>query len=217
MRAFVGLGANLGDRAASLRGALAALRRLSGTRVTGVSSLYETDPVGFVDQPLFYNAAVELDTELGPGELLERMQEIEAAAGRRREGPRFGPRELDLDLLLYGDAVLTEGADRAPQAVRVLEGALEWAMGIRVLPERYRQRLRTTTAQESLNEEIRRRERVIRIFPNRDSIIRLLGALLLEIHEKWTTEPRYLDREEYTTWCAERAAHVPAGTVVAIR
>ena len=115
------------------------------------------------------------------------------------------------------DAVLTEGADRAPQAVRVLEGALEWAMGIRVLPERYRQRLRTTTAQESLNEEIRRRERVIRIFPNRDSIIRLLGALLLEIHEKWTTEPRYLDREEYTTWCAERAAHVPAGTVVAIR
>ncbi len=114
MRAFVGLGANLGDRAAALRGALAALRRLSGTRVTGVSSLYETEPVGFADQPLFYNAAVELDTELGPGELLERMQEIEAAAGRRREGPRFGPRELDLDLLLYGDAVLTEGELELP-------------------------------------------------------------------------------------------------------
>ncbi len=91
------------------------------------------------------------------------------------------------------DAVLTEWADRAPQAAKVLEGAFEATTAILVLPERYRQRLRTTNAQERLNEEIRRRERVIRIFPNRDSVIRLLGALLLEIHEKWKTGTRYLD------------------------
>jgi putative transposase len=94
------------------------------------------------------------------------------------------------------DAVLTAGADRAPQAVKVLEGALEAATAMLVWPERYRQRLRTTNAQERLHEEIRRRERVIRIFPNRDSVIRLLGALLLEIHEQGTTGTRYLDREE---------------------
>ena len=91
------------------------------------------------------------------------------------------------------DAVLTEWAARAPQAAKVLEGAFEAATAILVLPERYRQRLRTTNAQERLNEKIRRRERVIRIFPNRDSVIRLLGALLLEMHEKWTTGTRYLD------------------------
>ena len=112
------------------------------------------------------------------------------------------------------DAVLTEWADRAPQAAKVLEGAFEAATAILVLPERYRQRLRTTNAQERLNEEIRRRERVI---PNRDSEIRLLGALLLEIHEKWTTGTRYLDMEEYEAWSAERADTATTGTVVAMR
>src|SRR5579875_1960762 len=101
---------------------------------------------------------------------------------------------------------LHTGAARAPQAMKVLEGAFEAATAIRVLPERYRQRLRTTNAQERLNEEIRRRERVIRIFPNRDSVIRLVGALLMELHEKWTTGTRYLDMEEYAQWRAERAA-----------
>jgi len=115
------------------------------------------------------------------------------------------------------DAVLTEWAHRAPQAMKVLEGAFEAATAILVLPERYRQRLRTTNAQERLNEEIRRRERVIRIFPNRDSVIRLLGALLLEIHEKWTTGTRYLDMEEYEAWSAKRADTATTGTVVAMR
>ncbi len=104
-----------------------------------------------------------------------------------------------------------------PQAANVLEGALEVATAIRVLPDRYRQRLRTTNAQEPLNEEIRRRERVIWIFPNRDSVIRLLGALLLDIHEKWTTGTRYLDREKYDAWCAARADTALTGTVVAMR
>jgi len=115
------------------------------------------------------------------------------------------------------DAVLTEWAARAPQAIKVLEGAFEAATAILVLPERYRQRLRTTNAQERLNEEIRRRERVVRLCPNRDSVIRLLGALLLEVHEKWTTGTRYLDMEEYAAWCTERADSAPTGTVVAMR
>ena len=74
-----------------------------------------------------------------------------------------------------------------------------------VLPERYRKRLRTTNGMERLNEEIRRRERVIRIFPNRASVIRLLGALLMEIDERWTTGHRYLDIAEYEAWRQEQA------------
>jgi putative transposase len=98
----------------------------------------------------------------------------------------------------------------------VLEGAFEAAAAIAALSERHRQRLRTPNAQERHNWEIRRRERVIRIVPNRDAVIRLRGAWLLEIHEQGTTGTRYLDREEYAAWCAERAAH-GAGPVVAIR
>jgi len=86
-----------------------------------------------------------------------------------------------------------------------------------LLPERYGQRLRTTNAQERLNAEIRRRERVLRIFPNRDSVIRLLEALLLEIHERWTTGTCYLDREESEAWSAERTDSAPTRTVVAMR
>jgi putative transposase len=68
------------------------------------------------------------------------------------------------------------------------------------LPESYQRRLRTTNSLERLNEEIRRRERVIRIFPNRDSTIRLLGAVLMEQHEQWTTSHRYLDMIAYWQW-----------------
>jgi len=100
---------------------------------------------------------------------------------------------------------VTAWTDRAPKAVQVLETAFEAATAILGLPERYRQRLRTTNSQERVNEEIRRRERVICIFPNVASVIRLPGALLLEIHEKWTTGTRYLDMEEYELWRAERA------------
>lgn len=110
-------------------------------------------------------------------------------------------------------AVVAEWTTPAPKAVQVLETAFEAATAILVLPERYRQRLRTTNSQERLNEEIRRRERVIRIFPNPASVVRLLGALLLEIHEKWTTGTRYLDMEEYDVWHAERLAAAPGKVV----
>jgi 2-amino-4-hydroxy-6-hydroxymethyldihydropteridine diphosphokinase len=108
-RAYVGLGANLGDREATIRRAVALLGAEPGIEVVAVSSLRETDPVGYVDQPRFLNGALALDTELGAGELLELLLEIERALGReRRSGLRFGPRVIDLDLLLYGDEVLDQ-------------------------------------------------------------------------------------------------------------
>ena len=88
--------------------------------------------------------------------------------------------------------------DKAPKAMSILESGFD-ASAVLSLPEKYRKRLRTTNSIERLNEEIRRRERVIRIFPNRESVIRLLGALLMEQDEKWTTGKKYFDMEEYFT------------------
>lgn len=91
-------------------------------------------------------------------------------------------------------------AERAPKAVHVLEQGFDDATAVLALPAAYRQRLRTNNGVERLNEEIRRRERVIRIFPNRDSAIRLIGALLLELDEQWSTGHRYLDMQAYWHW-----------------
>lgn len=103
MRAFVALGSNLGDRWGHLRAALAGL-----PGVVGVSGVYETEPVGGpAGQPPYLNAVVELDTALLPGQLLEVGQALEAAAGRVR-AERWGPRTLDVDVLLVGDLVVDE-------------------------------------------------------------------------------------------------------------
>ena len=104
--AYIGLGANLGDREGSLNAALGKLRELGPVRA---SSFRETDPVGVTDQPRFVNAVAELKSELGARELLERLLEIERELGRdRSSGERWGPRTIDLDLLLYGDDVIDE-------------------------------------------------------------------------------------------------------------
>jgi putative transposase len=95
-------------------------------------------------------------------------------------------------------------AERAPKALSALEAGFDDATAVLALPEPYRRRLRTTNIVERLNEEIRRRERVIRIFPNRESAIRLLGALLLEQHAHWTTGHRYLDMTGYWQWRQEQ-------------
>jgi 2-amino-4-hydroxy-6-hydroxymethyldihydropteridine diphosphokinase len=113
-RAYVGLGTNLGDRAAMLRAALEQLRAEPGVEIVAVSSIRETDPVGVTDQPRFLNAAVALDTELSARELLERLLGIERRLGRTRDGPRFGPRGIDLDLLLYGDARIDQPGLEVP-------------------------------------------------------------------------------------------------------
>ncbi len=99
--AFVALGSNLGDRHAYLESALATLAALDGVEVQGASSVYETAPVGYTDQPYFLNAAAALHTTLPPEDLLLGLQRIEAHHQRQRQ-IHWGPRTLDLDLLLHG-------------------------------------------------------------------------------------------------------------------
>jgi len=106
--AYVGLGANLGERRETIERAVELLAAAAGVDVLAVSSLRETDPVGFEDQPPFLNGAAAVATELSPRELLDVLLGIERHLGRTREGPRFGPRVIDLDLLVYGDAELDE-------------------------------------------------------------------------------------------------------------
>ena len=105
-RVYLGLGANLGDREDTLRAALAGIER-AGT-VEAVSSLYETAPVGGPEQPMFYNAACLWETELPPAEALSFLKGLERELGRRPGGERFGPREIDLDILLYDERVVDE-------------------------------------------------------------------------------------------------------------
>lgn len=103
--AWIGLGANLGDPAAALDQARHALAALPASRLIAVSPVYRSAPVGPPDQPDYLNAAARLDTALAPAALLAALHAIEARAGRVRDGARWGPRTLDLDLLLYGDRV----------------------------------------------------------------------------------------------------------------
>ena len=102
--AWIGLGANLGDRLATLRTALSAMGALPGTRVQGVSSLYSSAPVD-AGGPDYLNAVAQVQTTLAPHALLAQLQAIEQAAGRERPY-RNAPRTLDLDILLYGDEVI---------------------------------------------------------------------------------------------------------------
>ena len=102
-RGFLGLGSNVGDRLANLRAARDALGGHAVT-VVGSSSAYETEPQGEVlDQPDFLNAAVEIETDLGPENLLDACKAVERELGREQGGPRHGPRAIDVDLLLLGD------------------------------------------------------------------------------------------------------------------
>jgi 2-amino-4-hydroxy-6-hydroxymethyldihydropteridine diphosphokinase len=107
-RSYVGVGSNLGDRELMIWGAVHMLAFNPEVDVVAVSSIRETDPVGVVDQPRFLNAAVAVDTELDPLALLELLLSVERELGRTRDGPRFGPRTIDLDLLLYGDEEIDE-------------------------------------------------------------------------------------------------------------
>ena len=108
-KAYVGLGANLGDREGTIRRAVELLAATPGIEVVAVSALRETDPVGYADQPRFLNGVVALETELAPRALLERLLAVERELGRvRGEGPRFGPRPIDLDLLVHGCEVVDE-------------------------------------------------------------------------------------------------------------
>jgi 2-amino-4-hydroxy-6-hydroxymethyldihydropteridine diphosphokinase len=105
--AYVGLGANLGDREGSIRRAVKLLGAADGVEVLSVSTLRETEPWGPVEQPPYLNGAVELETALGPRALLELLLDVERRLGRVRT-ERWGPRTIDLDLLLHGDGVVEE-------------------------------------------------------------------------------------------------------------
>jgi 2-amino-4-hydroxy-6-hydroxymethyldihydropteridine diphosphokinase len=114
-RAYVALGSNLGDREGTIRAALSALAETPGMEIVAVSTLVETEPVGYLDQPPFLNGAAALETELPPRELLDLLLETERRFGRVREGvPAQGPRTLDLDLLLYGDREIDEEGLQIP-------------------------------------------------------------------------------------------------------
>jgi 2-amino-4-hydroxy-6-hydroxymethyldihydropteridine diphosphokinase len=107
--AFVGIGSNLGEPERHIAAALEQLAAEDGIELVAASTLRETEPVGYLDQPSFLNGAAQLETALPPRELLERLLEIESRLGRvRGERPRFGPRTIDLDLLLYGDQTIDE-------------------------------------------------------------------------------------------------------------
>lgn len=107
-RVYIGLGSNLAEPRRQLEAALAALARLPHCRLVAVSSLYASDPLGPPDQPRYVNAAAALDCELTPLELLDALQAIEREQGRERKAERWGPRTLDLDILLFGDLQLDE-------------------------------------------------------------------------------------------------------------
>lgn len=107
--AFVGIGSNLGERERQIEAALDLLAAEDGIELVAVSSLRETDPVGYVDQPAFLNGAARVETELSAQHLLAHLLAIELQLGRvRGDGPRFGPRTIDLDLLLYGQETIDE-------------------------------------------------------------------------------------------------------------
>jgi len=137
--AFIGLGSNLEDPEAQLRAALLELAELPDTRLIARSPFYRSAPVGPPGQPDYINAVAALDTRLQPQELLAGLQAIEQAHGRRRAGLRWGPRTLDLDLLLHGDQALSTPAltlphPRLTERAFVLRPLADIAPGL-VLPD----------------------------------------------------------------------------------
>ena len=136
-QAYVGLGANLGDRERTLRAAADALGGEAGIEVVAVSTLRETDPVGVGEQPRYLNGVAELETSLFARELLDRLLAVEQRFGRVRSPGEHDPRTLDLDLLLFGDEVIDEPGlvvphPRLHERRFVLEPLAELAPGLAV-------------------------------------------------------------------------------------
>ncbi|MDI6908039.1 MAG: 2-amino-4-hydroxy-6-hydroxymethyldihydropteridine diphosphokinase [Thermoanaerobacterales bacterium] len=132
--AYIGLGTNLGDRRANLDRALALLDAAPGVRVSRVASIYETAPVGYTAQPDFLNTVAEVETALAPADLLAVMQRIEDELGRVRT-VRWGPRTIDLDLLLYDDLTLDNPALTVPHP-RMAERAFVLVPLAELIPDR---------------------------------------------------------------------------------
>lgn len=148
--AYIALGSNLGDREAHLTAAIEALRARPGVRITAVSRVYETAPVGPPPQGPYLNAVVRLRTRLAPRELLAALLEIEAAEGRQRESGRWGARTLDLDLLFYGSLEVDEPGLCVPHP-RLHERAFVLAPLRDVAPDLVHPRLGKTVAELAEN------------------------------------------------------------------
>ena len=199
VRAYVGLGANVGDAPATLAWAVQALAGLPGVRVRGVSPLYVTAPWGVTDQPDFHNAVVALDVPAGPDPaggaiaLLGELKMLERLAGRRRRG-RWGPRELDLDLLVFGRHRMA--VDR-PRSARSIDASSDPAKAARRLEVPHRDA----------------GERLFVLAPLADLVPRLVPPGWDETVETrrrrvTATEPAGAVRR-VARWDAERAAWVP--------
>lgn len=100
---YIGLGSNLAEPEKQLQQALRAIAELQDTHIIRCSSFYASQPMGPQDQPDYVNAVVQIDTQLSPADLLSNLQKIELLHGRERKAERWGPRTLDLDIILYGD------------------------------------------------------------------------------------------------------------------
>lgn len=135
--AYLGLGGNLDHPAERLRAARHAIAALPGVREVACSSLYHSAPMGPIDQPEYVNAVMAVETTLAPLDLLAALQAVEAQFGRVRDGQRWGPRTLDLDILLYGQHCFDTGSLKVPHpglAVRefVVYPLLEIAPGLEI-------------------------------------------------------------------------------------
>ncbi|WP_025164712.1 2-amino-4-hydroxy-6-hydroxymethyldihydropteridine diphosphokinase [Pseudomonas taeanensis] len=113
-RVYIGLGSNLAEPLKQLRGALTALAALPQTQLLAQSSFYVSDPLGPADQPRYVNAVAALDSALEPLVLLDALQAIELSQGRERKAERWGPRTLDLDILLFGERLLNNARLTVP-------------------------------------------------------------------------------------------------------
>ncbi|QEY59361.1 2-amino-4-hydroxy-6-hydroxymethyldihydropteridine diphosphokinase [Pseudomonas sp. C27(2019)] len=111
---YIGLGSNLAEPVQQLDAALAALAQLPSTRLIATSAYYSSAPLGPSDQPRFTNAVAHLETNLTPHALLDQLQAIELSQGRQRNSERWGPRTLDLDILLFGKCIINDERLRVP-------------------------------------------------------------------------------------------------------
>jgi 2-amino-4-hydroxy-6-hydroxymethyldihydropteridine diphosphokinase len=162
---YLSLGANLGDRAGTLRQAIRDLAALGA--VKRVSSLYETDPVGYTDQPTFLNAVVQLETTLEPLDLLSGTAAIEQSHGRQRSFAN-APRTLDIDILFYGDRMLAEPVLIVPHP-RLAERAFVLVPLVEIVPDLRHPALQVT-AREMLSELTDEERAGVRLFAGPDWI-----------------------------------------------
>ena len=131
---YIALGSNLASPLEQVQAAIRALGEISHSRVVAVSSFYRTPPLGPQDQPDYLNAAVALETALPPETLLDHTQRIELQQGRVRKAERWGPRTLDLDIMLFGDAVINSERLTVPHYDMKNRGFMLWPL-FEIAPE----------------------------------------------------------------------------------